>query len=116
MKPLSSTFNSHQFSEEITGQTLIFRILKMQESLFIYIGKKDSEELSALAIGFTSQKKESLSSSILESPESCDLAQKLSLRLNKPVFVSFNGPSDRITKPTIEQRLIKEITDRPEFF
>lgn len=88
----------------------------MQESLFIYIGKKDSEDLSGLAIGFTSQQKESLSSSIIESPESRDLAQKLSLRLNKPVFVSFNVAPDRITKPTIEQRLIKEITDHPEYF
>lgn len=116
MKPLQSTFSSHCFSEQITGETFTFRVLQMQESLFIYVGKKDSEEFGGLAIGFSNQQKESLSSSIVESPESRDLAQKLSSRLNKPVFVSFNGPSDRIVKPSIEQRLIKEITDFPDYF
>lgn len=73
---------------------------------------------TGLGIGFISnhQSKESFSSSILESPESQDLALKLSYRLMKPVFVSSNINLDRTTRPQIEQRLIKEIDERPEYF
>lgn len=71
-----------------------------------------------IAISSNQRSKESVSSSItnVENTESQDLAQKLSSRLNKPVFVSSNTNADRMTKPSIEQRLIKEITDFPEYF
>lgn len=78
----------------------------------------NSSYSTGMGIGFTSnqQTKESVSSSILESPESQDLAQKLSSRLKKPVFVSSNANLDRTTRPQVEQRLIKEIDDLPEYF
>jgi hypothetical protein len=59
-----------------------------------------------------------VSSSItnIENTESSDLALKLSTRLNKPVFVSSNTNIDRITRPVIEQRLVQEIKEFPEFF
>lgn len=88
--------------------------------MFIHIGKKDEESFDELAVSFFSaQKNESLSTSIVssESSESRDLAQKLSLRLKKPVFVSGGVISiDRVTKPTVEQRLIEEIISQPDYF
>ena len=116
MTKLPTAFSSHKFTEQIADEQIVFRVLKMNGSNFIYIGKKDSEEFSGLAIGFTSQQKESLSTSVVESPESRELAQKLSLRLSKPVIVSYNGSVDRFVRPSIEQRLIKEIKDHPEYF
>lgn len=91
----------------------------MQDSLLIYIGKKDEEAFNSLGLGFPLQNsKESVSSSLfnIEDTESRDLAQKLSLRLKKPVFVSCNVSVDRISKPLIEQRLVQEITEFPEHF
>lgn len=117
---MATAFNSHRFTADAGGQALIFRILKMQDSAFIYIGRKDDETFDGLGIGFVSNdnSKESFSSSITnaESSDSRDLAQKLSLRLKKPIFVSCNANFDRVTKPAIEQRLIEEIKEFPEYF
>lgn len=64
------------------------------------------------------QTKEVVGTSILsgDNAESQDLAQKLTARLNKTVFVSSNTNLDRITRPAIEQRLIQEIKEFPDYF
>lgn len=118
MKSTSSTFVSHLFTGEVAGQTLNYRILRMQDSVFIYIGKKDEEVLDGLAVGLLSpyQNREAVTTSILESTESFDIAQKLAVKLNKPVFVSCNVNIDRLVAPVIETHLIQEIKERPEFF
>ena len=43
MSLFTSNFNSHLFSEKVGGQTLNYRVLKMQDSLFIYIGNSEKE-------------------------------------------------------------------------
>lgn len=48
MKSTSSTFTSHRFTEKINGQALTYRVLKMQDSLFIYIGNTDNETFDGL--------------------------------------------------------------------
>lgn len=121
MKSTTSKFASHFFEAEIAGlkATIInYRILKMDNSVFIYIGPKDDEQLNALALGLIipNQSQISTSTSILESQESKDMAQKLSIRLNKPVFVSCNVNLDRHTTPVVEKYLIEEIKERPECF
>lgn len=45
MTSVASSFNSHRFTEKIGGQTLIYRVLKMQDSLFVYIGNSEKETL-----------------------------------------------------------------------
>jgi hypothetical protein len=90
----------------------------MQDSVFIYIGKKDEEVLNGLAVGLLSpyQNRESVTTSIMESRESFEIANKLAVKLNKPVFVSYNTYVDRIIAPMIESHIIQEIKERPEFF
>lgn len=118
MKSTTSTFNSHLFTGEVTGKTVNYRVLKMQDSVFIYIGKKDEEVLEGLAVGLLSpyENRDAVTTSILESTESHDIAKKLAMRLSKPVFVSCNISLDRITAPVIESQLIQEIKERPELF
>lgn len=121
MKSTTSKFASHFFKAEIAGlkSTIInYRILKMENSVFIYIGSKDDEQLNGLALGLLipNQSEKSTSTAILESQESKDMAQKLSIRLNKPVFVSCNVNLDRHTAPIVEKHLIEEIKERPECF
>lgn len=116
MKPVQSNFVSHRFTGEATpGNSLIYRILKMDNSLFVYIGKRDDQKFLGLGLGITVNK-ESLSTSIVESSDSCELAQKLSKRLAKPVFISCNESLSQFVKPLIEQRIIEEITIHPEYF
>lgn len=118
MKSTSSVFTSHLFSGEASGQAINFRVLKMQDSIFIYIGKKDDEVLDGLAVGLLSpyDDRQAITTSILESTESRDIAQKLAVKLNKPVFISFNISVDRFTSPIVEKQLLQEIKERPEFF
>lgn len=118
MKSTTSKFTTHLFTAEVAGQKLNYRVLKMENSLFIYIGKKDEEVLNGLALALTlpQQSGESVTTSILESPESQDIAQKLSMRLTKPVFVSYNANVDRLMFPLVEKHLIQEIKERPECF
>lgn len=77
--------------------------------------------ITDLGIGLLNQlnhrTKESTSSLILASNvESQDLARKLSLRLKKPVFISYNTNIDHTNRPQIEELLIHEIDERPENF
>jgi Proteasome assembly chaperone 4 len=118
MKPTSSNFKSHIFTGEVAGSQVNFRVLQMLDSDFIYIGLKGDESLNGLSIGMeTIQHKEAIATSIIESPESQDIAQKLAARLGKPVFVSLGNINlDRISLPAIEKHLIQEIKDKPEFF
>lgn len=120
MKSTTSKLASHFFKAEIAGlKTMIvnYRVLKMDNSVFIYIGPKDDEQLNGLALGLTiPNQSESTSTSILESQESKDMAQKLSVRLSKPVFLSCNLNLDRHTAPVVEKHLIEEIKERPECF
>lgn len=119
MKSTTSKFSSHFFNAEVAGQIINYRILKMENSLFIYMGKKDEEVFDGLALGLMipHQNQESTATSILESPESRDIAKKLSVRLSKPVFVSYNvNAVDRLMLPIIEKNLIQEIKERPECF
>lgn len=118
MKSTSSTFGSHLFTGEVSGQAVNYRVLKMQDSLFIYIGKKDEEVFDGLAVGLLSpyENREAVTTSILESQQSHDIAQKIAVKLNKPVFVSCNVNVDRLIAPVIESQLIQEIKERPDFF
>lgn len=45
MSVVTSAFKSHRFSEKISGQTLNYRVLKMQDSLFVYIGNAEKETI-----------------------------------------------------------------------
>lgn len=90
----------------------------MDNSVFVYIGKKDEQSFGGLALGITSSRdsKEAVASSILDSSDSRELAQKLAMRLKKPVFVSCNENLDQNLKPKVEQRLIEEMSTHPEYF
>lgn len=117
MKSTISKFHNHFFAGDVSGQAMNFRVLKMEDSLFIYIGTKDSETFDDIGLAMLlPNKKEAISTSLIGSTESRDIAQKLSLRLNKPVFISCNTSMDRITRPLIEKILLQEVTERPEFF
>lgn len=121
MEVLKSEFESHKFSSDIAGQVIMFRVLKMKDSIFIYIGKKDEESLDSLALAFVHlQNNEASSTTIIGSAEndiSKSIAEKLSKRLRKPCFISFNVSTDFFTSRTqIEQRLLEEVSVNPDWF
>lgn len=48
MSSVTSKFNSHLFTEKVSGQTWSYRVLKMQDSLLVYIGNSEKEAVEGL--------------------------------------------------------------------
>jgi len=110
---MESLFRSHKFvcDSNSKEQQLCFRVLAMDASVFIYVGSKDNERLDDFSLAI-----ESNGTTVMGSSESNEMAQKISARLAKPVFISCNTTLDRITKGLVEQRLIREIREQPHHF
>ncbi|XP_055593583.1 proteasome assembly chaperone 4-like [Uranotaenia lowii] len=118
---LSPNFSSHLCSVEVCDVRYNIRILKMKESVFIYIGEQNAETFDELAMAMAGlgDSKETMSTSIMGAPVGCgseELAQKLAKKLRKQVYLSANVPNDRIVRPTIEQKLFEEINNNLECF
>lgn len=117
VKPLPSTWTSHSFTTRISDTTYTFRVLKMNQSLFIYIGGGENETFDALAVAMPIE--ETISTTILGAQtgdDSKELAQQFTKRLNKQVFLSFNVPSNGTIRPLIVKRLSEEIKNVPNAF
>lgn len=105
-------FSSQLFTHEINEQKYNFRVLKMTDSFFIYIGPEGAESFDDLSIASKAFNGEIVRSNILEpsgSETSSSIAYKLSKRLNVPVYVSCSGIDDRMLRPELEKYLFSEI-------
>ncbi|XP_016319417.1 proteasome assembly chaperone 4-like [Sinocyclocheilus anshuiensis] len=109
----------HDFSEKILEQLVHFHVMKLSGGFFLWIGsspvlsnlalavnsKYDSMPLSALVLGDTSD----------TTPSS--LAQRLTKKTKKQVFVSYNLPmTDSNLALLVENRIKKEMEIHPDKF
>ncbi|XP_062551904.1 uncharacterized protein LOC134217139 [Armigeres subalbatus] len=117
---LKPNFTSHLCSVEVCEVRYNIRILKMKDSLFIYIGENKAENFDELSMAMLmTATNEMLSVQIMGDPVgagSDELAQKLAKKLKKQVYLSANVPNDRIVRPMIEQKLFEEINNNLECF
>lgn len=112
-----SKWTNHIFTAEISESMYNFRILKMNNSVFIYIGLTENETFDELATAFPTS--DAVGTTILGSPSGCDsqdLAQLLTQRFGKQVFVSYNAPSDGLIRQLILKRIVQEIKSNAEAF
>lgn len=110
----SSSVEPFLFEAMIENQKFMYRILKLKESIFIYIGPEECEVFDEMAMAMPGVDNEIVSTKIVGSGPGCDsecLAQKISKRLQKPVYLSCSIPVDRVIRPAIEARLIDEINN-----
>lgn len=117
IKLLASKWKTHSFTTRISETTYTFRVIKMDQSLFIYIGHGENETFDALAMAMPTQ--DTISTTILgaqDGEESKELAQQFTKRLKKQVFLSYNIPSNSTIRPLIVQRLSEEIKNVPDAF
>ncbi|XP_018938321.1 proteasome assembly chaperone 4 [Cyprinus carpio] len=109
----------HDFSEKILEQLVHFHVMKLSGGFFLWIGsspvlsslalainsKYDSTPLSALVLGDTSD----------TTPSS--LAQRLTKKTKKQVFVSYSLPTtDSNLALLVEDRIKKEMEIHPDKF
>ncbi|XP_039293637.1 proteasome assembly chaperone 4 [Nilaparvata lugens] len=114
VEPAESSFTVHRFVDSVSDTSVLFEVLRMRESLLIWIGLNDQASFGDLSLAFNS-----LSSKVFghrDDSTSTSLANRLSRRLNKPVFVSYNIPASKIDSPGVERRLLDEITSNPSAF
>lgn len=114
------SFQVHDFTETFTDTCIAFRVLKMKDSVFIWLGLKNEPKLIDISISIQSPYS-ALPSSIkilgnTADTTSTNLATRLHRKLQKPVYVSCNVSLDRLLLPAVEKRLAEEIQNKPELF
>jgi hypothetical protein len=117
---MKSNFGVHNFVAEIAETPVHFQVLKMENSLFIWIGSGIDPAFSDLGMALNSSYGRLPLSTRLMGPNtditSLNLASRLSKKFQRAVFVSYNLPSDRLILPAVEKRLQEEVMTYPEKF
>jgi len=111
----------HQFSGQVLDRQVCYQVLKMEESLVIWIGMANDPTFRELSVAMKTEYDNSPTAVKLIgdvcSLISSTMAVHLSKRCQKQVFISFNIPEtnqEMIKK--IEERLMEEIVMVPESF
>lgn len=105
-------FKSYSFVKEVNDKNYIYRILEMNDTIFIYIGESGNENLNTLAMAMEMTNKEVLKTTIIDKDTSYteDLAFKISKKLGRIVYLSCNGIEDTLViQPTIVNHLFQKI-------
>ncbi|KAB5517199.1 hypothetical protein PHYPO_G00186950 [Pangasianodon hypophthalmus] len=115
----TETLSVHDFSEKLLEQMVHFHVLKLTGGFFLWVGT--SPVLSNLAVSMNSRF-DSMPLSTLVLGDSSDttptsLAQRLTKKTKKQVFVSYNLPvTDSNLTLLVENRIKKEMELHPDKF
>ncbi|KAJ8931171.1 hypothetical protein NQ314_015946 [Rhamnusium bicolor] len=116
----ATRFNVHKFMEEITEKKIIFQVIKMLDSLFIYINDKDQPYFNDLSLAMKNRYDNSAIGTSLIGNFTEDISKtvacRISKKVNKSVYLSYNIEQDRLLIPLIEKRLYEEIKTNPNKF
>lgn len=117
---IKPSFLLHAFQLELENRVIFYQVIKMKDSLYIWIGNKNNPLLSNLSLAMqTRYDKIPLATKLLGEEldtTSRNIACRLSKRLNKVVYVSFNVEESNFNVPLIEKRLNEEINKYPDKF
>lgn len=117
----SPTFQLHTFTLNSSEKTIVFQVIKMVESVMIFINFIDNLILSDLSLGMfnTRTTQVPISTRIIgdfTEEYSKNLATKFAKKLRKSVYISCNLVADRLIVLDIERRLCEEIRNKPDKF
>lgn len=117
---VESQFIVHKFAEEITERKIVFQVVKMIDSLLIYINDKDRLEFSDLSFAMGNRYEKSPTGTTLlgnfAEDTSKNIACKISKKTNKAVYLSCNVEQNSLLIPLIEKRLYEEMKINPDKF
>lgn len=117
--PLPSRLKDHFFTADISDTTYKYRILRMKDSIFIYIGQGDNEIFNEMAVAMPMANNEVVSTRIIGVDVGCEsqeMAKIFAKKLNKQVFLSCSVDSDKMIRPMLAKHLSDEIKKCPEAF
>jgi len=104
----------HSFEHKLCDTNINYQVTKLSGQTMIWVGSGEPT-LSSLSVAVPT--KDFPSTQIIGSGEqSSMLSSRLSKKLNKQVFVSYNVPDDNILTPLIIEKLVAEIKKCPEKF
>ncbi|XP_003705302.1 proteasome assembly chaperone 4 [Megachile rotundata] len=112
------SFKFHEFMTDIGDKSIACHIIKMENCLYLWLGDFNENAMNDLSFAIVSPyEKQPLATKIMGpvvNEASSNLAQRLSKKLSKPVYVSFNIEVDYKSLPAIERRLRDEFNAHPE--
>ncbi|XP_026466584.1 proteasome assembly chaperone 4-like [Ctenocephalides felis] len=118
IKLVPCSFQFYSFSESFHDCICHYHVIQMSNSLFIYIG--NNKEMTNIALSMLTMHSKAPVSTVLfgETTDNISLgiANRLSKRLSKQVFVSYNLGQNKILIASIEKRLLEEINKHPTKF
>lgn len=119
-KTAPSLLKMHTFSEELSSVCVSFEVLKLENSLYIWIGN-ENRTFSDMSIAMGVPPNEVATTRILGSVHmqtpSDLMGKRISLKLKKPVYLSYNLPmDDSILMKAVEKKIQSEMAASPHHF
>lgn len=110
--------SGHLFTADISDTKYNYRVLKLNGSLFVYIGPADNEHFTEMAVAMPVSTGDCLTTTIMGEQLGCshELAANFAKKLSKQVFVSCNVPEERQIRPVLAKRFAEEVRSFPEHF
>ncbi|XP_072760474.1 proteasome assembly chaperone 4 [Anoplolepis gracilipes] len=102
----------HQFVATVGDVTINCEIMKMEDSLYLWIGDSTNPTMEDLSFSFTSNlEAQPITTKIMGAiadTTSANMARRLSIKLGKPIYVSFNVTANNMLLLGIEKRVQEE--------
>ncbi|XP_029162995.1 proteasome assembly chaperone 4-like [Nylanderia fulva] len=109
---LQCSIKFHNFVAKVGDVTIKCEIIKMEDSLYLWIGDSANSTMDDLSFSFTSNcKTQPIATKIMGAvadATSTNIARRFSIKLGKPVYVSFNVTADNMLLLGIEKRVQEE--------
>ncbi|XP_034253944.1 proteasome assembly chaperone 4-like [Thrips palmi] len=111
---------SHGFHFKACEQGVVVKALKLEKGLFIWVGALSQPVLEDLALSMsTPYEHDPIQTKLMGdvlNMTSMNLGSRLSKKLGKPVYLSFNLECDKMSLPAIEAGIVEEIKKHPHLF
>ncbi|XP_033218389.1 proteasome assembly chaperone 4-like [Belonocnema kinseyi] len=107
------SFKFHEFMTQVGEIKVAGHILKMEDSLYLWVGEKSKDIMDDFSLAFPSKYESQPVVTKLLGPvadtTSNNIAKRLAKKFGKPVYVSFNLQADNLSLPGIEKSLHDEL-------
>ncbi|KYM99049.1 Proteasome assembly chaperone 4 [Cyphomyrmex costatus] len=117
---LPCSFRFHNFVVKVSDTNINCQIIRMKDSLYLWIGDSINGSMEDLSFALTSSfERQPIATKIIGSiadATSTNMAKRLSMKLGKAVYVSFNITPNNIILPGIERRIQEEFKAHTDLY